>query len=431
MWWLSPAGGVGILTLPTLILAAKTSDARYRFAWGTPKALTDDTVILASCGILIFIVAASISLLPAYTERGEYWPNLAPTQLRILSGASGPLFWLTISGYVAFAASGWRNGIGVGTVVQALRGQDVYTGTIRTALGQITGVTSLTQVGMAFVVVAMLLLVQRRDRRLRRRLVLVLLLALLRASLVGERLAVLELLIPAASVLAFRQASAGRMRWRMLTKVAPAVLLPMLLVAFGAFEYSRSWVFYKTRTTSSYSQFVVERFAGYYATSYNNGQLALDFESYAGRVPYDSIQALWTAPGASLFGGYPAPEGFDPPGIQARDLELHGNPEFNSPGGLITPFVDWGTVGGCVYMFILGGIVGLLYRRCVEGKAFAVVLYPSMTTGLFELPRYIYWPLGRYTPSLVALCVVGYLLCRDGHRRAVAADGPAPAAQAP
>ena len=92
------------------------------------------------------------------------------------------------------------------------------------------------------------------------------------------------------------------------------------------------------------------------------------------------------------------------------DLKLHGNPEYNSPGGLVTPFVDWGTRGGFVFLAPAGGTLGVLYRRCVDGNTFAVVLYPSLTTGLFEFPRYVYWSLGRFTPPLVALCVLGYML---------------------
>ena len=97
-------------------------------------------------------------------------------------------------------------------------------------------------------------------------------------------------------------------------------------------------------------------------------------------------------------------------------LQIHGNPEFNSPGGLVIPFIDWGIVGGFVYLAVVGAIVGWLYKQCTDGHVFAVVVYPSMTTGLFELPRYIYWGLGRYTPALIALCIVGYLLNRCEER---------------
>lgn len=424
MWWLSPAGAVCLLTLPTLLLAARTSDARYRFAWGTPKALTSGTVTLILCGAAAFVLAASVPLLSRRTEVPPDWPSFTPAQNHLLVRAAGPLFWLTVTGYLAFGLSGLRNGLSPHRVLDALAGQNVYSGGIRASLGKIPGITTLTQIGMAFVVVAMLVLVQHPDARIRRHLILILVLALLRASIVAERLAILELVIPAAAVLALRQLSAGRPRGRRAALLAPVILIPMVLVLFGALEYSRSWVFYRTRTSISYPQFVIERFAGYYATAYNNGQLALTYESYPGRAPYDSIEALWTFPGASLFGGYPTGNGVDPPTQYQHILALHGNPEFNSAGGLVTPFVDWGTIGGLLFLAIVGGIVGWLYRRCVDGHVFAAVVFPSMTTGLFELPRYIYWTLGRYAPSLLALCLLGYLMDRSGRREKMAAASP-------
>ncbi len=318
-----------------------------------------------------------------------------------------------MTGYAAIVIGLYRNGLTLGAVLQALVGQSNYSsGSIKGSFvnSKITGVTTLTQVAVAFVVVAMLVLAQKSDARLRRRLLITLVCALLRALLSSERLAILELLIPMAAVYSFRQVSARGRRGRSLVLLAPAILIPAVLVVFGAFEYSRSWTYYRTRTTTSYAQFTVERFAGYYATAYNNGQLALPYETYPGRVPYDTLEALWTFPGAKLFGGYPAPPRVSPATTHGIDLKLHGNPEYNSPGGLVTPFVDWGTRGGFVFLALAGGTLGVLYRRCVDGNTFAVVLYPSLTTGLFEFPRYVYWSLGRFTPPLVALCVLGYML---------------------
>lgn len=413
VWWLSPVGAVCLLTLPTLALAAGTSDARFRFAWGSPKALTSRTAFLLLCGAVVFMLSAALPLLRPSTKMRTAWPNFSSDQNRLLARAAATLFWLTMTGYAAFAISLYLNGLTLSAVLQALIGQSNYSGgSIKSSFvnSKIPGVTTLTQVAVAFVVVAMLVLVQKRDLRLRRRLVFTCVCALLRASLGSERLAILELLMPMAAIYSFRQVSVCGPRGRSLVLMAPAILIPAVLVVFGAFEYSRSWTYYRTRTTSSYAQFTVERFAGYYATAYNNGQLALLHETYPGRIPYDTIEALWTFPGAKLFGGYPAPRRVYPVNEHALDLKLHGNPEFNSPGGLATPFVDCGTRGGFVFLALAGGTLGVLYRRCTEGNTFAVVLFPAMTTGLFELPRYVYWSLGRFTPSLIALCVLAYLL---------------------
>jgi oligosaccharide repeat unit polymerase len=420
VWWLTPLGALSLIALPTLALAAVTPESHYRFDWGTPKALTSHTVLLALAGALTFIVAGSLPFLGRTPQMGSAWPAMTASQNQILTKSVPWLFWLTIAGYLTFAVSGFRNGLRLGNLTGALTGQNDG---LKTTLGHVTGVTSLTQVGVAFVVVAGLLLVQRADRRLAWKLGIILVLGLLRAALLAERLAFLELIIPFATVIAMRTVSAGRSRAKAAVHLAPLILIPLVLIAFGAFEYSRSWTYYSTRTTISYPSFVIERFAGYYATAYNNGQLELNYETYQGRIPYDTIEALWTAPGASLFGGYPSGNGTAPPTAYSEILQLHGNPEFNSPGGLLIPFVDWGTQGGLVVLALIGGLVGTLYRRCVNAHPFAVVLFPSMTTGLFELPRYIYWTLGRYTPALVALCIVGFLLQRDsGRSGALAVD---------
>ena len=421
VWWISPVGAVCLMSLPTLYLAAHTSDAEYRSLWGAPKALTAGTVILVLCGIAVFAIAASLPMLSPAAEAERPWPNLDKAQLRLLDRAAQVLFWLTMGGYLAFAFSAYRNNLRLGTFVQALLGQDV--GGLKDSLSHITGVTSLTQIGIAFVVVGTLVALKRPSRRVIGQLSVVVLLGLLRADLLSERLAVLELAVPIATVLALRFVAVGTRRARRLIAWAPAVFVPLVFVVFGAFEYSRSWVFFRSRTSASFPQFVAERLGGYYATAYNNGQLELNYISAAGRVPYDTVEALWTAPGASLYGGYPLHGGLDPSTAYGNVLLLHGNPEFNSPGGLVLPFVDWGTAGGFVYLAVIGILLGLLYRGCIAGRPFSVVVFPSVVTGLFELPRYIYWSLGRYTPGLVALCVVGILVHR---RRSAPARVPNP-----
>lgn len=314
IWWLAPAGPIFLLAIPTLILAASTSDSRYRLAWGTPKSLTSHTVYLITCGVLLFVLAGSLPLLRGVTDleltdTKRPWPRLSGAQFAVLGRVIAPLFWLTIAGYLAFVVSGFRNGVRPSTLLDSLSSQDLSTGDVKTAFGSLKGVTSLTQVGIAFAIIAMLRLSQQSDRRLRLRLLLVLAFAFVRAVLLSERLAFLELIIPVVAVIAFQHSDRSKTRkWFLL---APALLLPTALVFVGAFEYSRSWTFYRTRSSDGFFQFVLERFAGYYATAYNNGQLQLTYSTYRGRVPYDTLSALWTAPGASIFGGYPS-HGVDP-----------------------------------------------------------------------------------------------------------------------
>jgi hypothetical protein len=179
-----------------------------------------------------------------------------------------------------------------------------------------------------------------------------------------------------------------------------------VIAAFGAFEYSRSWVFYARRGSQVFAEFVLDRLVGYYCTAYNNGQLAMTAAESGKRLPYQSIEAFWTAPGISQIGLYQRLTGDAKPANSAILLIQYGNPEFNSPGGLSVPFVDYGTLGGLLFLFVAGSLIGLAYREFCEGTPWAVLIYPVLVTGLFEMPRYLYWGTGRVFPALLALVIV-------------------------
>ena len=174
-------------------------------------------------------------------------------------------------------------------IVNAIVSQDNYTGQLKVLFAPVAGVTSLTQVGIAQVVLAALVLCHGRSPAVVRRLVVVLVLGLLRSYLLTERLALLELVVPLLAVgAAHRRRRRGRGRF---LPFAPVLALPVLLVVFGIFEYSRSWNYYRTRTTQSFPLFVVNRLAGYYATSYNNGALQLDHPARARDCPTTASRA--------------------------------------------------------------------------------------------------------------------------------------------
>jgi hypothetical protein len=269
-------------------------------------------------------------------------------------------------------------------------------------------VTTATQLGIAFVVVALVLLTRGPDPRLRRRLWWVLGLGLLRAFFVNERLAVLELLIPAVAIVVIRGVDAARPKSRRLARWAPFAIVPLMIGSFALFEYSRSWAYFADSTQQPYAEFAVDRLAGYYATAYNNGELTLLHDDAPGRLPYHSLEAIWTAPVLEQLGLYEALSGQDHAEVYTNILEQHGNPEFNSPSGLAIPFVDYGTIGGFVFLLGAGILLGWLYRRFCDGKPAGVLLYPVLLTGIFEIPRYLYWTQGRVMPPLLALAFVAW-----------------------
>ena len=162
-------------------------------------------------------------------------------------------------------------------------------------------------------------------------------------------------------------------------------------------------MFYSALKQQSFLEFMLDRLAGYYATAYNNGALALQASHGVARLPYQSVEVLWTAPGVGLARPLRPAELHISPTSYDTLLMQHANPEFNSPGGLAIPFLDYGTVGGFVFLLLVGSLIGLVYRELRDGTSWATLLYPLLVTGLFELPRYLYWAQGRITPALLGL----------------------------
>lgn len=406
LWWLTPAGAALFISVPTILLANAISDEAFRTAWGTPKFLTSGMALLFLMGIGVFMAASAVPLWPPgrRTERTA-WPGLSQRVLDRLSRAATWLFWLTAAGYVVYFGVGFARGARPGLLLSTLVSQDNLTGDIEDLFTPIPGVTTLTQVGIAYVVVAVVVGLHGGRRLQIGRLAVIGFLALLRGFFLTERLAIIEIAVPAVALLA--TALAGHPRWgvRAAVRWLPVVLAPLAIVVFGVFEYSRSWQFYQSRTGGSYVDFAIDRFAGYYVTAYNNGAVAQLYDHSPGRLPLRTLAGFWDAPGIAQLDLYSrlSPAGTGPELFDL--LTLHANPEFNNSCGLCEPFVDFGDVGGLVWWAVAGVLLGVMYRAFANGSLWGLLLYPGMVTGLLELPRYLYWVQGRWVPALVALLV--------------------------
>lgn len=410
LWWISPTGAVALIVPGSLFLAASYPDYVYRTAWRTPKSLESSTVLMLFAGALVLMIC---SLIPQFASRRPLsapWPGFSTVQRVALRKISTWLFWLTVFGYSVLGLAGVARGVTPGLILGALSG-DGSSDDVKRAFEPITGITSFTQMGIGYVIIATLLLLGQRDRTTLRRLIIVLVIGTIRAFLASERLAILELLVPIVAILAMYWIGSRRESVRTAVRTAPLFLIPAAIAVFGIFEYSRSWAFYKSRSSGTFVDFAIERFAGYYATSYNNGQLALTFQNQLGHVPYRSLQGLWTAPGAEQIGLYEKLNGGAAPDLKPI-FEMFGNPEFNNPCGICDPFVDFGHIGGFIFLACAGIIVGSLYRLFANANPIGLLVYPPLFTGLLELPRYLYWTQGRLLPTLVVLSVTGWWLMR-------------------
>jgi hypothetical protein len=416
-WWLSPVGAVLLVGPASLAGAWAIGDTRYRAEWRTPKELTDAFAVLMLGGLVALVLGAAWwQLRSSRVWRGP-WPALPDGDRALLHRAGTWTFRATIFGYLALTTIGLARGVSPATLLMALATFST-SDALKDSFAPIAGVSSFTQVGIAHVVIAGLLVRSPRagrtaaDRRVRRRLALLLVLALLRAFLLSERLAILELLVPLLAIGTLRASVHARRAVRLRVRLAPAVLLPALLGVFGLFEYARSWQFYSAHGGTSFWDFAVVRFAGYYATAYNNAAIVEAHGTFPGRLPFWVVELLWTAPGAAQLDLYQRLSGGDAGRAFHEAIAQHGNPEFNNPGGLGVPFIDLGPVGGLLFLLGLGVVCGWCWRSLRAGHPAGMLLYPVLLTGLFELPRYLYLTQGRVLPALVVLVLVAERLRR-------------------
>lgn len=414
LWWAAPSWCLLLVVPASLALAQNTSDADFRTLYRTPRTLSVDDVGLFALAGAVLLLGVLLGQALAARQPPAAWPGLSERQITVLERAATVLFRLTVVGYLAFAAVGLRRGVTLEQLTGPLLSQTNYSGELRLLFAPVTGVTTMTQFGVAYVVVAGLQLSVGSRRGVSTRLAVVLGLSLLRSFYVTERLALLEVLVPFLLVLAVRR----RATHPALTAAAPALAVPALVVVFGLFEYSRSWVYFRTRTTGTYSQFVVDRLAGYYATAYNNGAVGLHQLTSPERLPYASLEALWTAPVVGQLQVYQRLSGGIDPAAESRQLlSRFASPEFTNPCGLCTPLIDFGLAPGLLFLLLAGAAVGALYAGFRTGGPLGLLLYPVAFTGLLEVPRYLYWTQGRTVPAIVGLSVLAVLLRR-------AADAP-------
>lgn len=419
LWWLSPVVVTLFIAVAAIVPTALVSDQQFRNLWGSPKSITLETLALFGCGAIALAFGAmmAIAALPPVRGLPRPWPNLSDAAIRLLRRASTVLALATVVGYMGFVFLIAKAGLSL---------SDLFGGSsdegsaqpVKDMIGTIPGLTTLTQLGIASVIVSAILLVHAYSRVELIKLLAVVGFAVPRAYIYSERLAILELIIPVGLIVAARFSN-GRGIRKVVAQFVPPVSLVGVVVIFGTFEYFRSWNFYRTHSTQSFTEFALSRFAGYYTTALNNGQLIMDHLSWPNRLPFDTLEGVWTAPGIEQFGLYEKLSGHARPYTrEATDslyfdvLRQYANPEFNNSSGYGGVFVDYGWIGGLIFFVVAGLLAGFLYGRFCQARSVGLLLYPMFFVGLVELPRYVYWVQGRATYAWIALVILVVLMKR-------------------
>ena len=414
-WWLHPiAIFVGLNGLTGA--AAFFADSKiYMELWRTPKYFTEFTALVTVGVIILFSVGARLGAGTHAYYSGEFeWRGTVsfPRALALFKLS----FWLCMMAYAVWIALGVSRGLSIGVLKQIFTGgADVIA--LRTYLETVPGVTTCTQFGIAAVVLGCIVGSSVGWRLVRGKLVLLFLFALVRALLYSERLAFLELAIPLLVLYFAEPVSWTRHRWlRALVRLAPLAGAVFVYTVFTSFEYFRSWSSYYSARESNLFQFGFWRLLGYYVTSANNSAYLITRIQDSLNAPYFSLHFLWEFPILNVYVKdlfHWVHFDYD---SYMNLLAAGANPEFNNPGGLLSPVVDFGVVGGLAYWGIFGVLTGYLYRLYMTNHPLGMCMYPVAFLTLTEVPRYLFWGEGRAFPALAYLLLSAFLMVRSATR---------------
>jgi hypothetical protein len=403
LWWLRPAPLILAVIVP-LYLSFMAFDyeavvqRRYipsaNYAWGL---------------VLLLALALGAAMGTGMGQSGipDRHARAVP---RIPAWFTAPLILFTVVAYVV-----WFGPLAAdpGIVLEVFSGERDH---VRDVVQTMPGVTTLTQCGPAFVVLATIKRCSPGGAALWERcgVWLVFALAIGRAFLWAERLAVLEILVPwAVTILAFY-------RFRHLASARLATLLPVvaplfLFLAFAGTEYFRSWRFYQNYYDSIWA-FTYERLMTYYAVASNSGigllEESRDWPQYTGRFVFEWAYSMPKVGRVLIDAFGDVRQDF------SRFLSGYGEREFNNPSGLFPIVYDVGYFGSAAYFLVAGILVGLARQAYVRKQPIGLMFYPFCVLFILELLRFNYLAASRFIPiagSLIVALVLLYELPRKGH----------------
>lgn len=378
--------------------------------WRTWKHFDAHALLIVLAGTLAFSASAMAVLrFPGASVRPD-----SPIDIPAVTGKlfrTGLI--LTLVGYLSWFGVAFARGLRPALMLSLITGQEALTDEVKkNYMGTVSGVTTLTQLGMATLVLGCLWASKNGWRDVRWAFAAIFGLAAVRSILNSERLAVIELAIPA--LLTAAALWPGRTpRMRKWIALAPVIGMVALFSFFTASESLRSWKSFYSQQQDSLLVFAATRLTGYYTTALNNGACLEDLVPGGFGFPYYTMLFAWRLPVIKNT----VRELFVPPVVDSDDgfFDFIGNSvniEFNNPSGIFLPVVDFGIPLGMCYWLVAGAICGWIYQHYRNGSLAGLCLYPLIGTCLLEASRVLYWAESRSFPSFVWLAIAAWMMTR-------------------
>lgn len=406
-WWTSPNLLMLLSLAVVLYVIVAVDDAQYK-RWGTPRYVT--TVEAVEIGAVIIAVLLGIvvgMVLGRRTKQSYFQETELFLRTRILTVLFYFFVLLTLAGYVIWIVKASQNGATITAVMATLRGDPGAVSELKEVAQPEAGLTTLTQFGVLVVVLG---IVRARVTGKSATILvwLVIMLSLLRFFLYAERIAFLEVAVPAMMVLVSLWPPNSRYprTRKFMIAIAPVLLAALAFGLFALGEYFRSWAFVREESEQSFTEFIVSRFLSYYATATNNGVLygRLADEHNLNQTAF---YILYNLPGSPLGNGDVAGTEFNRWwGLQ---LELFANPSLTNIG-TVFPLIGEISLVTVLFLFFIQALVfALLYSKAKNGHFISMLVIPVFCFASLELPRISYLLLGRSAPIFLGVIVVWFV----------------------
>ncbi|MEP6811401.1 MAG: oligosaccharide repeat unit polymerase [Actinomycetota bacterium] len=416
----SPLTLLAAIYVPLFVVYLLTSTSLFAREFHSVKHVSTAGVLYFTAALLLFGLGAGLGRgrelrRPLRYAFEEAAPAAEYARRRLAPFLQG-LLLVSLAAYIGWFGIGSFRAGGPSKLVEAWLSNPFYVKT--QLLRTVPGLTTLTQLAVAAVPLALAFGLLRRRGRLLGLTVAVVILACVRAFIFSERLAVLELAVPIVYIMLSerRVAVPKAVLWGLGLGVA-------VLAVFTATELRRTYVY-----THNFSPtHVAARFFGYYVTSINNGSVVIDRHPAA--TPFANTgQTLWHFPVVSSFRAeyLPAvgtvslryqdvfgvdPDTYWPQVFAEEDLSYEYN-VFTTPGFLAA---DFGWLALPV-LLLLGIYSGALYSRA-RSSPFHRALYAVWLIGLLEFMRIMYFFDTRALPAYAAFGAVYISIARRARLR--------------
>jgi hypothetical protein len=364
-------------------------------AWKSEKAYSGYDLIYVSLLIVAIFFGAILCVSnTSIASSSEVRKEVALDHSSVIIRLTKFFTTLVLVGYAIWIILAVTRGLTFSVVLSGLTGQGAGIKGVKNYLGTVPGITTLTQFSST---AAALCGVLRKIgfSSYKYYFTLILVPGILRAVFNAERLALLEPLIAFLIVQLFFGA---KLSYK--SKIISLVVFPTL---FAAFEFTRSWVaYYGSHYDGSFWDFILIRLLAYYATGLNNGFLLLDNLGPGPRFPFYTFNFLFQIPPLHQLLNFQEILGYEPFDGLRSFLRVHGNPEFNNPSGFLVLVMDWGWLISAGVLFLVGFMLGIIYKRAIESDLLAILTYSTLFIGIVEMPRYFYFSTGRAFPIYLA-----------------------------